>query len=145
MRIKRAHLIRVDVFFFARLRGGEQDAATALCLSATSASSSVTLLFEHVEHVMLHAALEPEHDVEVAQTDVGIDQHDARAALRERGAEIGGRRRLADAAFPRGDDDRASEFRGCSRRSCRLLAVSFENVHVVYPAFIAPNNRPKNP
>ena len=66
-------------------------------------------LFEHVEHVVLHAALQAEHDVEIAQADVGIDQRDARAALRERRAEVRGGRRLADAALARRDDDRASE------------------------------------
>ena len=82
------------------------------------------LLFEHVEQVILDAALQPEHDVEVAQTDVGIDEHDARAALRERRAEVGGGRGFPDAAFPRRYDDRSSQFRSCTRRSARARLVS---------------------
>ena len=87
-------------------------------MSATSASSSVDTLFEHVEQVVLDAAFQPEHDVEIAQTDVGVDQHDACAALRQRRAEICGRRRFADAALARRDDDRASEFSCAPRVAC---------------------------
>ncbi len=47
----------------------------------------------------------PEHEIEIAQSDVGVDENDALAALGERGTEIGGRRRLSDAAFAGGDDD----------------------------------------
>ena len=80
--------------------------------------------------MMLHAAFQPEHDVEVAQPDVGVDQRDRRAALRQRRAEIGGRRRLADAAFARRDDDCAAELRGRRRPRPSLgLRCGLEFVH----------------
>ncbi len=46
------------------------------------------------------ALLQSQHQIEVAQPDVGVDQDDALTALGERRAEVGGRRRLADAALP---------------------------------------------
>ena len=55
--------------------------------------------------MILHAALETEHDIEIAQADVCVDEYDARTARCERSAEICGRRRLADAAFTRRYDD----------------------------------------
>jgi hypothetical protein len=48
-------------------------------LSRTSASSRSAFAFEHVEHVEAHARFEAEHDVEIAQADVGVDERDARA------------------------------------------------------------------
>src|SRR5262249_55724716 len=44
-------------------------------------------------------------DVEIAQANVGIDEHDRVPELRERRAEVGCGGRLADAAFAGCDDD----------------------------------------
>jgi hypothetical protein len=45
----------------------------------------------------MRSAFGAHHQVEVAQADVEIDDHDLFAALRERSPQCGGRRRLADA------------------------------------------------
>ncbi len=71
---------------------------------------------------MLDAAFQSEHDVEIAQTDVGIDEHHARAALRERRAEVRRRGRLSDAAFARRNDDRAA-----GRDGARAVATATGN------------------
>ena len=61
-----------------------------------SAFCDRALAFDRVDDVIDDAVLEAHHDVEVAQADVGVDQHDRVAELRERGAEVGGGGRLAD-------------------------------------------------
>ena len=98
-RDERAHACGVDLVFFARLRRREQEQVVAV-LVADQRLVELDLFFQHVEQMIFDPALESEHDIEIAQTDVGIDEHDARAALRQRSAEICRRRRLADAAFP---------------------------------------------
>ena len=51
---------------------------------------------DQVEH---HAALGTHHQVQVAQPDIEVDDDHVLALLRQRGAERGRRRRLADAAL----------------------------------------------
>src|SRR5581483_4598785 len=65
----------------------------------------LTAPFDHLDEIEDDALLDAEHEVEIAQPDVGVDEDDAMAALRERCAEVRGGGRLADAAFPARDDD----------------------------------------
>ena len=51
---------------------------------------------------MPHARLKAQYDVEVTQADIGVDHHDRVAEDRQGRADVGGGRRLADAARPRG-------------------------------------------
>ena len=76
---------------------------------------------DDVDQVVDDAALGAHHQVEVAQADVEIDDHDVLARLRQRRAERGRRGRLADAALARCDDQdlghiRHSSFSVQSRR-----------------------------
>jgi hypothetical protein len=45
------------------------------------------------------ALLEPENKIEIAKSDVCVDEYDALSGLRQSCAEIDGRRRLANTAF----------------------------------------------
>ncbi len=54
---------------------------------------------DYIDQVEDHAPLGPQHQIEVSQPDVKIDDHDLLALVGERGAQRSGRCRLADAAF----------------------------------------------
>src|SRR5260370_35096587 len=88
-------------------------------------------LFEHVEQMVTNTALEPEQDVQIAQTDVRVDKGHTRAALGQRRAEICGGRRLADAALTRRNDDRAPEThrRGGDRRCGGIVGWAERETH----------------
>ncbi len=133
---QRLHLLGFDFVFFTRLRRREQEEIVAM-LVGDERVVDAGALFEDVEQVMLDAALQSEHDVEIAQTDVGIDENDARAAGGQRRTEVGGRRRFADAALSRGQDDGASYFGG--RRAGRGLGLN--GLHLMH-AFTPLSMRP---
>jgi hypothetical protein len=61
--------------------------------------------FDEVEH---DAFFDAEHEIEVPQADVGIDERNSLPALGEGRAEICRRRGFPHAAFPRSDDDSPS-------------------------------------
>ena len=63
--------------------------------------SAGTIFWPSVDELRLH----PEHDRHVRPVDVGVDDADLAAALREREREVHGDRRLADAALARADGD----------------------------------------
>jgi hypothetical protein len=58
-----------------------------------------------VDEVVDHAAFGAHHEIEIAQTDVEVDDDDVLPRARQRRPECGRRSRLADAAFTRCYDD----------------------------------------
>src|SRR3984957_13402637 len=78
--------------------------------------------------MVLDAALQAQENVEVAQAHVGVDEHDLFAATRKRRPQIRRRRRLTDAAFARGQDDRATQ----TRSRLRSLALVFHGLCLVH-------------
>ena len=96
-----------DRVFLARLRGRKnRERLEALVFDQRLAQLAAS--FGDFDQIEDDALLEPEHQIEIAQADVGVDQHHAHAAFRERGAEIRRGRGLADAALARRDDDATS-------------------------------------
>ena len=61
--------------------------------------------FDDIHQIINNAIFQPHHNVEIAQTDVSIDQDDLLIQPRQRHAYICGGRRFADAAFARCDGD----------------------------------------
>ena len=84
----------------ARLRG-RQDRQRVEALVADQRLGELGVALHDVDEVVDDAALGPHDEVEVAQADVEIDHHDVLPALRERRAERGRRRGLADPALAR--------------------------------------------
>jgi len=60
---------------------------------------------DDVDEVEYDPAFCSHHEIKVTQSDVEIDDRDLLPGLRQRGAERGGRRRLADAALARRDHE----------------------------------------
>ena len=100
----RGKLLGRDRILLARLRG-RQDRKRLEALIFDQRLAKLAAPFRDLDQIEDDALLEAEDEIEVAQPDIGVDQDHALAALRERRAEIRGRRRFADAAFARGDDD----------------------------------------
>ena len=82
----------------AGLRGGQQ-AQGLDPLVADQRLGKLGDALDDVDQVEHHAALGPEHEIEIAQADVEIDHDHFLARLRERGPERGGGGGLADAAL----------------------------------------------
>ena len=55
--------------------------------------------FDNVDKVEDDAVFQPHDDVEVAQTDVRVNQYHFLPDLRQSNPKVGSRRRLADATF----------------------------------------------
>src|SRR5690606_14433760 len=60
--------------------------------------------FHHVYEIVDDAILQPHDDVQVAETDVRIDETNPQTLERDPRSQVGGRGRLADAALPAGND-----------------------------------------
>ena len=76
--------------------------------------AQATVPFDDVDKVVDDAIFESQHNIEVAQTDISINDDDFFAEHCQSGAQIGGRRGFADSAFARGN---GNDFRhdACSR------------------------------
>jgi hypothetical protein len=98
------HVVRRDGVLVARLGGGEQEQALDP-LVLDQRLLQLALALDDVHEVVHDPVLEAEDDVEVAEPDVRVDDRDLVPGQRQRTAEVGGRRRLADAALPGGDHD----------------------------------------
>ena len=92
------HALARERVLVAGLRGGEQ-VQRVDALVADQRLRQLGVALDDVDEVVDDPALGAHDEVEVAQADVEIDHHDLFAALRQRGAERGGRGRLADAAL----------------------------------------------
>ena len=125
------HRFLADRRLLARL-GGRKHRERFEALVADQRLAQLAAALDDFDQVEDDALLDAEHEVEVAQADVGIDQHDAAAALSQRRAEVGGRRRLADSAFARGDDDAARAHRRGSSGGIRRDrdALAFDEGHL---------------
>jgi len=99
VRAERLHLLRRDGGLVARLRG-RKNRQRFKPLVLDQGLAQLAPAFGDFDDVENDAFLEPEHEIEIAQTDIRVHEHDAFAAFRESGAEIRGGRRLTDAAFP---------------------------------------------
>lgn len=51
---------------------------------------------------------EPEHEIEVAKSNIGVDENDTLSAFCERRAEVRGGRRFPNATLTRRNDDATS-------------------------------------
>ena len=79
-------------------------------------------------------ALDADEGVQVGAAEIGVDEDDALAELREVDAEVGGEQRLADAAFAAADGDDAAQALGrlavrMRRRLRRLRLVGVVGFH----------------
>ena len=82
----------------AGLRGGKQ-IQSFQPLVANERLRQLGHAVDDVDQIEDHAPLGAQHQVEVAQPDIEIDDDDFRAVMGESGAQRSRRRRLADAAF----------------------------------------------
>ena len=87
----------------AGLRGGQQPERVE-ALVADQRLLELGDALHDVDEIEHHAPFRAHHEVEIAQADVEVDDHDLLAALRQRCAERGRRGRLADAALARRHD-----------------------------------------
>ena len=97
------HALARERVLVAGLRGRQQ-AQRLDPLVADQRLRQLGVALGDVDEVVHHPALGAHDEIEVAQADVEIDDHDLLAALRQRGAERGGGGGLADAALARCDD-----------------------------------------
>jgi hypothetical protein len=108
------HAVRRQRVLVARLGGGEyEQRVDPLVLDQRLLVRAVAL--NDVDEVVHDAAFASHHEIEIAQADVEVDDCDLLAATRETARETGRRRRFADAAFARRDDDDLGRS-GCGRR-----------------------------
>ena len=83
---------------------------------------------------MADAALQTQDEIEIAQADVGIDQHDFRAAGSKRCADVGRGRRFPDSAFARRDYDRSTAMQRDCHAFGRRNRCGIDVVHVSRPS-----------
>jgi hypothetical protein len=92
------HFAGVNFIFFARLRCGQQKERLRVFVGDERVVELDALL-KHVEQMVFDSAFESEHEIEIPQSHVRIDERHARTALRESAPHIRGRRSLTDPAL----------------------------------------------
>ncbi len=92
---------------------GRQHIEVVAAFVANQRLVEIGLLIDDIDEIVDDAPLASHDEIQVAQTDIEIDDDRAMTALRQSHSQRGGRGRLADPALARGDHNN-------SRQSSRL-------------------------
>ena len=98
------HRLRGNVFFRRRMIAGQNVQVFESGVLYECLTGAATPL-DDVADVVCNALFEARYDVDVVQSEIGVAQNDLLAAQGELRADVRRHRRLADAAFPRREND----------------------------------------